>query len=117
MATEVVSTLRSFIQPYQKELHWKNDGPNGFYAETTKADQKGKPEFFASAQVRKNAVSFYLMPVYCFPDLLEGISPGLMARMQGKSCFNFKAVDEDLFRELQMLVDRSYQRYKQEDKI
>jgi hypothetical protein len=31
---------------------------------------------------------------------LEGISEELRRRMQGKSCFNFTAVDETLFEEL-----------------
>jgi hypothetical protein len=58
----------------------------------------------------KNYVSFHLMPVYMYPDLLEGASPGLMKRMQGKSCFNFKRVEPDTFEELRALTERSCQR-------
>ncbi len=67
--------------------------------------------------MKKAAVSFYLMPVYCFPDLLDGISPGLKKRMQGKSCFNFKQPDPVLFKELGDLVKRSFDRYKAEGKV
>jgi hypothetical protein len=42
----------------------------------------------------KSYVSFHLIPVYMFPDLLKGLSPALEKRMQGKSCFNFKTVRE-----------------------
>jgi hypothetical protein len=38
------------------------------------------------------------------PKLLDGCSPELRARMQGKSCFNFKMVDETVFQELAQLT-------------
>jgi hypothetical protein len=41
-------------------------------------------------------VSFYLMPVYMYPDLVDGISLELTKRKQGKSCFNFETVDDHL---------------------
>ena len=37
---------------------------------------------------------------YMFPSLRERMSDGLSARMQGKSCFNFKVMDETLLKEL-----------------
>jgi hypothetical protein len=117
MSNEVISALRSMIEPYHDQLKWKSDTPDGFYTDTTRTDPKGKPEFFASAQVRKNAVSFYLMPVYCYPELLDGISADLKKRMQGKSCFNFKKVEPALFSELEQLVQRSYHRYASEGRI
>ena len=57
------------------------------------------------------------MAVYAFPDLLDGLSPELRKRMQGKSCFNFKAVDDKLFRELAKLTDKGYRRFKKEKLI
>ena len=117
MSVEVVAALRSLIEPFARDLQWKADGTEGFHADTKKPDPKGKAEFFAAAQVKKAAVSFYLMPVYCHPDLLEGITPELKKRMQGKSCFNFKTADPDLFAELRHLVKRSFERYKAEGKI
>ena len=51
------------------------------------------------------------MPVYVFPELLETISPELKKRMQGKSCFNFKVVDETLLSELRELTKAGYTQY------
>ncbi len=65
----------------------------------------------------KNYVSFHLMPVYENPSLLEGISLELEARMQGKSCFNFKQVDEDLFSQLADLTEVGYLDFKQKGKV
>jgi len=42
-----------------------------------------KQLFFAAVKIGKTSVSFYLMPVYVFPDLTENISPELKKRMQG----------------------------------
>lgn len=57
------------------------------------------------------------MPVYMYPDLLEAVSPGLKKRMQGKSCFNFKQVDEPLLAELESLTLRGFARFQQEGLI
>ena len=57
----------------------------------------------------KRYVSYYLMPVYVQPSLLDDISPELRRRMQGKSCFNFAKVDEPLLAELEALTKKSYE--------
>ena len=72
----------------------------------------GKDVWFGAVQTRKNYVSYHLMAVYAFPELLDGMSPELKKRMQGKSCFNFKAVDDKLFKELAKLTDKGYKRFK-----
>jgi len=54
------------------------------------------------------------MAVYIFPKLLKNISPELRKRMQGKSCFNFKNIDEKLFAELKELTEICFKKYKSE---
>ncbi len=61
----------------------------------------------AWVQISKAYVSFHLMGVYGQPKLMDGHSKELKARMQGKSCFNFKTVDEALFAELARLTAAS----------
>ncbi len=68
----------------------------------------GAHDWFAGTRVGKNYVSYYLMPVYGRPQLLTGISPELRRRKQGKSCFNFSAIDEPLMAELEALTARSF---------
>ena len=67
--------------------------------------------FFGAVRVGKSYVSFHLMPVYVFADLLAGLSPELKKHMHGKSCFNFKTVDEELFKELARLTKASSTRF------
>ena len=56
----------------------------------------------------------HLMPIYLKPDLLASVSPELKSRMQGKSCFNFSAVEPALFKELTALTKAGYASYKEQ---
>jgi len=73
---------------------------------------RGKEVWFGAVRLGKSYVSYHLMAVYAFPELLTGLSPQLKKRMQGKSCFHFTAVDEPLFDELEQLTERSYKGFK-----
>ena len=75
-------------------------------------DRVGRPLFVAAVQTRKNYVSFHLMPVYACPGLLEEMSPALRKRMQGKSCFNFTAIDPVHVNELAVLTKKGIEGFK-----
>ena len=66
----------------------------------------------AWVEIGKAYVSFHHMGVYARPDLLQGVSKELRARMQGKSCFNFKSVDQGLFAELEDLSARAFAAFR-----
>jgi hypothetical protein len=68
--------------------------------------------WFGGVEIRKSYVSYHLMPVYARPALLEGVSPALLKRMQGKACFNFKAADPALFDELEALTARGAEMFQ-----
>ncbi len=57
--------------------------------------------------IKKSYVAFHLMPLYVQPDLAIDISPELTRRRQGKTCFNFKKVEPDLFDQLAVLTARA----------
>ena len=63
-------------------------------------------------QIGKAYVSFHLMGVYGNTKAREGVSQELRARMQGKTCFNFKVADETLFQELEGLTKRACEAFK-----
>jgi hypothetical protein len=76
---------------------------------------KGRDVWFGAVQSRKHYVSYHLMPVYAFPELLDAVSPALRKSMQGgKACFHFKEVDPELFKELQKLTETGYKRFRKE---
>jgi len=108
----IFQRLRSILQPFEKRLTVTADTTEGYSLDTPFASEKyQKPLFFGAAQMKKNYVSFYLMPVYIYPDLLNGMSPELRKRMQGKSCFNFSKLDEALLAELAMLTQTGFDHY------
>jgi len=110
----VFNALRSTLKKYQKKLEVVTDSDSVFYLETHHIMKNKKPLFFASVAVKKNFVSYHLMPVYVHPALLDDVSDELKKRMQGKSCFNFKTLDEALFEELAGLTQACYQHYREE---
>jgi hypothetical protein len=104
--------LRAILKLYESRLVTVHDQSDGYYLDTAQMQSNNKPLFFASARVAKQYVSFHLMPVYVWPELLEGTSEQLRKRMQGKSCFNFKKPEPELFEELASLTRRGFERYR-----
>ena len=111
----VFEQLKNILAPYANYLTVKTDTPDTYYLDGPYSEKWKKELFFGSAQIKKNYVSFYLMPVYMYPELLKDISPGLKKRMQGKSCFNFKRVEPDLFKELETLTNKGAEKFKKEN--
>ncbi|HET9912778.1 MAG TPA: hypothetical protein VFQ13_12860 [Anaerolineales bacterium] len=110
----VFEELKTILEPYARELDLKVDTSEAYSIDGSYSEKWRKQLFFGAAQVKKNYVSFHLMPVYMYPELLKDISPELKKRMQGKSCFNFKKIEPDLFKELAGLTLKGAQKFKEE---
>ncbi len=106
--------LRLIYTSLQHKLVILKDETGEFYANTAKPWKDGRDLCFGSISIGKSYVSFHLMPVYMFPDLLDGTSDELLRRMQGKSCFNFTKYDRSLLRELATLTKISFVRMQNE---
>jgi hypothetical protein len=112
----VHARLKTILQKYERDdLKASPDQP-GHYALIGPPTERSlsKDMWFGAVRTGKSYVSYHLMAVYVFPELLDGMSPELKKHMQGKSCFNFKQVDDKLFRELAKLTDQGYKRFKKE---
>ena len=91
----VFAALKPVLTEYENRLSVKTD-TSVEYTVVTKSpspfpQHKGQPLLFGSVRLGKAYVSFHLMPLYMCPELIKSITPGLRKRMQGKTCFNFKA--------------------------
>ena len=102
--TEVFEQLKTIFKPYAKKMDVSQDTDTYYLLNTRYIMKNKQPLCFGGVRLGKNYVSFYLMSVYASPDMLKNISPELKKRMQGKSCFNFKEVDKNLFAELKTLT-------------
>lgn len=110
---EIFAKLKLILQSFEANLTVISDQPGKCYLRSNELDEKGREIWFGGAEIKKNQVSFHLMPVYTCPDLLENVSPELKKRMSGKSCFNFKKPDDKLFDELADLTDKSFKRFQE----
>lgn len=104
--------LRGILEGYAADLVCEKNESDDYYLNTKYIMQNKKPLFFGAVQIKKRYVSYHLMPIYVFPELVGNISLELNKRMQGKSCFNFKSADEKLFQELAELTQAGYEKYK-----
>jgi len=106
----VFDRLKAILEPYGRRMHVASDGPDGYANDMAPEAERNPTTWFGGVRVGKRFVSYYLMPVYVDPSLLEGISPALKCRMQGKSCFNFTTVDDRLLGELESLTRVGFER-------
>lgn len=100
------AALSDLLRKHIAGMSIKTDQPGNLYVELPPAKPGDKPGFFGAVQAKKSYVSYHLMPVYENPGLLAGTSDALRKQMQGKSCFNFSAVDRLLFEELDVLTGK-----------
>jgi hypothetical protein len=108
----VFDRLRALLAKYERQLVVLEDNAGLYTLATNKQDAKGRPVYFGCVRAGKSYVSYHLIPIYGDAKLLDGISDELRGRMQGKTCFNFKVVDEGLFKELAALTKRCFDGYK-----
>lgn len=107
----VYSELKKILKKFEKGMTVKDDGKENYHLIGPYSEKFKKELWFASVQIKKNYVSYHLMPVYMYPELVKEIPSLLKKRMQGKSCFNFKEPDKELFQHLAKLTLTSHKMY------
>ena len=124
MSTEfetIFVRLRSILQKNAGTLLVRDNGRDRYCLEgrtgpATLAAWGGKMKKptipVAWVEIGKAYVSYHLLGLYGNTTLLDGMSKELQARMQGKTCFNFKKNDEALFKELERLTVRGLASFK-----
>lgn len=119
MSTEfacIFAKLRAILEKHHGTLQVKEDtlkcyclegtsGPAAIRAWGGKVKRSRIP--VAWVQIGKVYVSYHLMGLYMNTVLRGSISKELRARMQGKTCLNFKKDDDTLFKELEQLTARA----------
>ena len=114
----VFAALKRIYTPYAGAAVVTHDAPRKYLLGTQEVRAKdGYRTAFGGVDITSNYVSAHLMPVYVHPELLADNSPELEKRMQGKSCFNFRTVQPDLFDEYSKLVAIGFERFKQDGRF
>ena len=105
----IFATLRAILREHASKFVVTADTAKHYCLEIAYSPKFKKRFPVAWVNVSKSYVSFHYMPIYFAPTLKKSLSPGLKARMQGKSCFNFKVADEKLFDELRQLTSQGFE--------
>jgi len=101
--------LHALLKPYEKHFDVVMDKPAAYYlASRTAKTKSGSAIWFGGVEIKKNYVSFHLIPVYASPKLAAELSPTLKKRMQGKSCFNFTDIDPAQVSELAAVTKKGF---------
>ena len=101
--------FKTMLAPYAARMHVTGAGTAMYGIDMAPEGERDPSTWFAGTRLGKRYVSYYLMPIYVQPSLLDDISPELRRRMQGKSCFNLTKVDEPLLAELEALTKKGYE--------
>jgi len=105
----IFKKLRAILREHESRFVVSADRDDYFCLDVRFSPKFKGPFPIAWVKISKSYVSFHFMPVYFAPQLQKALSAGLKARMQGKSCFNFKAVNEQLFFELRRLTAKGFE--------
>jgi hypothetical protein len=116
--TSAFAALKPVLAKYANRLAVKADTSVEYTLVTKSASpfpqHKGQPMFFGSVRLGKAYVSYHLMPLYMCPVLAIRIAPALKKRMQGKTCFNFKADPEpEIIAALTRLTEAAFQQWSE----
>src|SRR5437660_7378763 len=114
---ETFAQLKAIFKPYAAKLQVVHDTDINYYLDTHLVMKNKHRLCFGGVRAGKAYVSFHLMPVYASAELQKSISPELKKRMQGKSCFNFKAPDQKLFKELAKLTKAGFEKFHNPDSL
>jgi hypothetical protein len=100
--------LRRIMLQAAPHLMVATDNAGDLVVHSNKSDPKtGKAEWFGAVAIKKSYVAYHLFPLYTDPSIGADISPALSKRRQGKSCFNFKTAEAELFEELAALTRKA----------
>jgi hypothetical protein len=113
----IFNLLKKVLVKYENRLTVTIDKADRYNLNAGYSEKYKRDIYFGGVEIKKNYVSFHLMPVYINPKLLNNLSPGLKKRMQGKSCFNFKKADKLPTKELSELTKNAVDFYKRNDML
>jgi hypothetical protein len=75
--------------------------------------KEAKNVYIAGVIKQKNYVSFYFNPIYSHPEEFQDINPKLKKYLKGKSCFNISTSDDEVFEEIEDLLIKGIEKYKE----
>lgn len=112
---EAFQQLRAMLGRHADALEQTSDAPQRYALAGAARADGAKGTAFGEVVTQERYVAYHLFAVYLYPELLDGLPEALRARMQGKSCFNFKrALTAEQLDGLAQLTGSALDRYRAE---
>ena len=106
------AALRDVLKKQSAGMVVQADTPTEYTLVTRAVLPNKQPMWFGCVRAGKSAVSYHLMPLYFNPGLQAAVPDALRPRKQGKTCFNFKRPDPELFAMLDDLTRRGREHFE-----
>lgn len=104
--------LRDILKKHALGMSILADTPTNFTVITPAIGPNKKPIWFGAVVLKKSAVTYHLIPLYFNPVLQATVPAELLARKQGKTCFNFRRPDPSLFDQIDQLTGRGREHFQ-----
>ncbi|MBX2965599.1 MAG: hypothetical protein KF845_05590 [Cyclobacteriaceae bacterium] len=118
---QLYERLTGLLKPYEKYFEVRANTSTEYELWTThifritnNRARYQKGALFAAVVIRKTFVTFFLYPVYLFPDLKNNMNERLKPLLTSGSCFHFKKNEELPLSELNDLIDEGLKLYKEQ---
>lgn len=112
---ELFESLAAILVPYARLFESEMHPRIGYCLKAKHGERQQKELYFGGVQLHQDHVSFHLFLLYSYPDLEQGLSPGLRHCLHGKTSFLFEpGVDPALFAELERLTRTCFERFRSE---
>jgi hypothetical protein len=112
---ELFESLAAILVPYARLFESEMHPRIGYCLKAKHGERQQKELYFGGVQLHQDHVSFHLFLLYSYPDLEEGLSPGLHRCLHGKTSFLFEpGAAPALFAELEELTRTCFERFRSE---
>jgi hypothetical protein len=114
---EIFTRIKKQLLPYSKKMDVRVDKDGVYHLYIIKdvemAGRQFKECYFGGAIIQKTMVAFYFFPIYTHPKEFVVPAP-IKKNLKGKSCFNFKKLDDGQEKALAQLLKEGADLYKKE---
>lgn len=114
---QIFMRIKKLLLPYGKEMDTRVDKESNYQLYIVKeielAGRKFKECYFSGLVIQKTMVAFYFFPIYTHPKAFT-IPVEIKKNLKGKSCFNFKKLDEAQEKAIAQLLKEGFNFYKKQ---
>jgi len=111
---EIFTRVKKQLAPYGKKMEIRLDTTSSYQLYIIKNvelfGRQFKECYFSGAVVQKTMVSLHFFPIYTHPKECI-IPPAIKKNLKGKSCFNFKKLDDEQEKALGLLLKDGFDLY------